>query len=63
MFFGGFQKKILGEGKKYWGWGLKKNRLGAGGRTNERPVTDHVILGAMRGLEKNATDGEKKNKK
>jgi hypothetical protein len=23
-----------------------------GGRTNERPGTDHVILGPMRGLEK-----------
>ena len=30
------------------GWGLE-------GSTNERPGTDHVILGPMRGLEKNFT--------
>ena len=28
-----------------------------GGRTNERPGTDHVISGPMRGLGKNCTDG------
>ena len=28
-----------------------------GGRTNDRPGTDHVISGPMRGLEKNCTDG------
>ena len=28
-----------------------------GGRTNERPGTDHVISGPMRGLEKTVFDG------
>ena len=28
---------------------------GAGGLTNERPGTDHVITGPMRGLKKNCT--------
>ena len=28
-----------------------------GGLTNERPGTDHVILGSMRGLTKNAFEG------
>ena len=30
---------------------------GLGGSTNERPGTDHVISGSMRGLNKTAPDG------
>ena len=32
---------------------------GGGGLTNERPRTDHVITGPMRGLKKNALEGDK----
>ena len=33
--------------------------LGGGGLTNERPQTDHVITGPMRGLKKIAWEGDK----
>ena len=40
------------------GVGGKKNFFFVGGgRTNERPGTDHVTLGQMRGLKKTAPDG------
>ena len=32
---------------------------GGGGLTNERPSTDHVITGLMRGLKKIAYEGDK----
>ena len=37
----------------------KKNEEGGGegGRTNEKPGTDHVTSGPIKGLEKTATDG------
>ena len=41
--------------KKWRGGG--KGEGGEPWRTNERPGTDHVISGPMRGLEKTATDG------
>ena len=37
---------------------VKSGKTGKGaGLTNERPGTDHVILGPMRGLKKTASDG------
>ena len=50
----GSNKIVLrgGEGyNKNWGEGIGV------GRTNERPGTDHVISGPMRGLKKTAPDG------
>ena len=35
--------------------GFGKKKYGGGGLTNERPGSDHVIWGPMRGLEKNCT--------
>ena len=47
-------KKNLFVGSGGGGW---RPGRGEGGRTNERPGTDHVFSGPMRGLRKTAPNG------
>ena len=46
-------KKKLGLGVPKKIWGLKKKHVWGG--VNERPESDHVTSGPMKGLEKNST--------
>ena len=43
--------------KKDWGQTVKNDFKTSRERTNERPGTDHMILGPMRGLKKTAHNG------
>ena len=63
FFFKRGLQAILFFGSKFFLEGSKKIVWeGLGGRTNERPGTDHVTSGRRRGLEKNAPNGTQKHR-